>query len=93
MQVVASALARVPGSWGVLACALMLAGCSTFGAAAPEPAAVVAPGTGPELIGSGGVRVAMLLPRSGTGNAAATASAFRNGAELAMRDFPQPASR
>jgi ABC-type branched-subunit amino acid transport system substrate-binding protein len=48
----------------------------------------VAPGAGPELIGSGGVRVAMLLPRSASGNAAATATAFRNGAELAMRDFP-----
>jgi ABC-type branched-subunit amino acid transport system substrate-binding protein len=30
----------------------------------------------------------MLLPRSGSGNAQATATAFRNAAELALRDFP-----
>lgn len=46
------------------------------------------PNAGPEVVGSGNVRVAMLLPRSAGGNAAATAAAFRNGAELALRDFP-----
>ena len=72
----------------MLACALALAGCSTFGGGPPDTAAVVAPGPGPELIGSGDVRVALLLPRSASGNAAATAGAFRNAAELALRDFP-----
>ena len=71
-----------------LACVLALAGCSTFGGGAPETAALVAPGPGPELIGSGDVRVALLLPRSASGNAAASAGAFRNAAELALRDFP-----
>jgi ABC-type branched-subunit amino acid transport system substrate-binding protein len=41
-----------------------------------------------EIIGAGGVRVALLLPRSASGNGGATAEAFRNAAELALRDFP-----
>jgi ABC-type branched-subunit amino acid transport system substrate-binding protein len=45
--------------------------------------------TSGELIGApGGVRVALLLPRSASGNGAETARAFRNAAELALRDFP-----
>jgi ABC-type branched-subunit amino acid transport system substrate-binding protein len=69
--------------------ALGLAGCSTFGGGGflPEPPPA-APKTTGEIIGSGEVRVALLLPRSAAGNAGATATAFRNAAELAMRDFP-----
>ena len=40
------------------------------------------------LIGTGGVRVALLLPESAPGNGGETGRAFRNAAELAMRDFP-----
>ena len=41
-----------------------------------------------ETLGSGSVRVAMLLPQSATGNAGSTGRAYRNAAELATRDFP-----
>ena len=40
-----------------------------------------------EVLGTGGVRVAMLLPLSATGNAGQIATNFRNAAELALRDF------
>jgi ABC-type branched-subunit amino acid transport system substrate-binding protein len=41
-----------------------------------------------DLIGSGSVRVALLVPQSAAGHAGDTARAFRNAAELAIRDFP-----
>ena len=41
-----------------------------------------------EVIGSGSVRVALLVPRSATGNAGSIGQAFRNAAHLAMQDFP-----
>ncbi|MDQ0316179.1 penicillin-binding protein activator [Amorphus orientalis] len=41
-----------------------------------------------EVIGSGSVPVALLLPMSAGGEAAGLATAFRNAAELAMDDFP-----
>ncbi len=40
-----------------------------------------------ETIGTGTVRVALLLPLSATGNAGQIAVNFRNAAELALRDF------
>jgi ABC-type branched-subunit amino acid transport system substrate-binding protein len=43
---------------------------------------------GGETLGSGNVKVALLLPRSASGNAGETARAFRNAAALALRDFP-----
>ncbi|MDQ3559586.1 MAG: penicillin-binding protein activator [Pseudomonadota bacterium] len=52
------------------------------------PTQLVEPAATGEMIGAGGVRVALLLPKSAPGNGAATAAAFRNAAELAIRDFP-----
>ena len=61
---------------------------------------VTGPGLGPtgpvgdpglasgETLGSGSVRVALLVSRSATGNAGTTALAYRNAAELALKDFP-----
>ncbi|MEJ0011369.1 MAG: penicillin-binding protein activator [Bauldia sp.] len=40
-----------------------------------------------ETIGTGNIRVALLLPLSATGNAGQIATAFRNAADLALRDF------
>jgi ABC-type branched-subunit amino acid transport system substrate-binding protein len=40
-----------------------------------------------EVVGAGPVRIALLLPRTAPGNAAAVASEVRNGAALAMQDF------
>ena len=69
----------------------LLAGCNSSGfggggfgrgPAAGSNAAV----TG-ETIGSGNIRVALLLPLSATGNAGQIALTFRNAADLALRDF------
>lgn len=78
------------------AAALFLAGCtaarvpsglpsSSPSAAPQEPAADLTPAEG-ETLGSGNVRVALLLPLSGEGNGARIASEFRNAAQLAMGD-------
>jgi ABC-type branched-subunit amino acid transport system substrate-binding protein len=69
----------------------LLAACQSSIGGGPRlaaPAAPAAPATSGEIIGIGSVRVALLLPRSAQGNGGTTALAFRNAAELAMRDFP-----
>ncbi|MGI9402395.1 MAG: ABC transporter substrate-binding protein, partial [Rhizobiaceae bacterium] len=49
------------------------------------------PNANGEVHGQGPVRVAMLLPSTAPGNAAAVASEVRNGALLALQDFGQDA--
>jgi ABC-type branched-subunit amino acid transport system substrate-binding protein len=68
-----------------VAAAAILAACSGLNFGNLGRGAGTVNGT---LIGAGGVRVALLLPQSAPGNAGETALAFRNAAELAMRDFP-----
>jgi ABC-type branched-subunit amino acid transport system substrate-binding protein len=49
------------------------------------------PGVGPvsgEVLGSGNIRVALLLPLSATGNTGQIAQNLRNAADLALHDFP-----
>lgn len=73
--------------------AALLSGCTGSGggfgfgggSSAPVPSAT-APVTG-ETLGTGGVRVALLLPLSATGNTGQAAQALRNAADLAIRDF------
>ena len=80
-----------PRIFGCLAVLATLSACGSlkiFGNRGPDVGAVQAPPAGGDRIGTGGVRVALLLPRSAGGNGAETAKAFRNAAELAMRDFP-----
>jgi hypothetical protein len=77
---------------GWLVLTLWLAACSSLGGGGSgvgRPGAVVEG----ETFGSGAVRVALLLPRSASGNGGQTALAFRNAAELAMRDFPDAGIR
>jgi hypothetical protein len=70
----------------------LLAACNssgTFGSGFGRGGPVVQatqPVTG-ETIGTGTIRVALLLPLSATGNAGQIAVNFRNAAELALRDF------
>lgn len=72
---------------------LALAGCvpsfntgPSFRPVQPLPTPLPQTPTG-EVLGSGSVRVALLLPRSAQGNAAGLAAAMRNAAELGLRDF------
>jgi ABC-type branched-subunit amino acid transport system substrate-binding protein len=51
---------------------------------APQPAPVVASG---DVIGSGSVKVALILPRSAGGQSAAIADQLRNAASLALRNY------
>jgi branched-chain amino acid transport system substrate-binding protein len=79
--------------WLALAAAALLAGCSgggppggdPFGGgppAAPQGAAAAA-----TTIGTGPVKVALILPLTASGNAGTVAQSMRNSAELAMAQF------
>ena len=63
-----------------------LSACSGFGLGGNRPQIATQPVTG-EVIGSGPVKVALLLPLSATGNAGQVAQNMRNAADLALRDF------
>lgn len=58
-------------------------------AAAPGAQPAAAPANGP-TIGTGSVKVGLLLPLSGAGQGAAAAGALRNAAELALAEFQNP---
>jgi len=74
-----------------LALAALAAGCSGFpgsnfwSGAPPPPAAQ--PGT---ALGTGQVKVALILPLSASGNAGLAAQSMRNAAELALSEFSNP---
>jgi branched-chain amino acid transport system substrate-binding protein len=72
---------------------LLLAACSGipggdyfgFGSSAPPP-----PPAQPSAVGTGQVKVALILPLSAQGNAGATAQSMRNAAEMALAEFNNP---
>jgi ABC-type branched-subunit amino acid transport system substrate-binding protein len=74
--------------------ALSLAGCiggMSGGGAVQQPVTTAAtPAPSAQTIGSGPVRVALLLPLSGSSQGAAAASALRNAADMAMAEFQDP---
>ncbi len=70
-----------------LAAAMGLAGCSnTMNTSDLSAAAASAPDAGAAL-GTGGYKVALVLPLSATGNAGGAALAMRNAAEMALAEF------
>lgn len=56
-----------------------------FGSSSPTP-----PPQQPAAVGSGQVRVGLILPLSGAGNAGPVAQSMRNAAELALTEFNAP---
>lgn len=52
-----------------------------------QPLGPMAGGGTPGTIGTGSVKVALVLPQSASGNGGATAKAMRNAAELALEEF------
>lgn len=87
------------GSWGriplaflaVLAATLVLSACSPTSRSSFDSSAVPVLGNQPvtgEVLGTGTVKVALLLPLTATGNAGALALHMRNAAALALKDFP-----
>jgi ABC-type branched-subunit amino acid transport system substrate-binding protein len=77
-----------------LAAALALGGCSgglSVGDLWPSSSSPSTPAQQPtSSIGQGQVKVGLVLPLSGTGNAAVAAQSMRNAAELALSEFNSP---
>jgi ABC-type branched-subunit amino acid transport system substrate-binding protein len=77
----------------VVAAALLLSACETvpFGLPRPSetdpPPAITLPPAKGEIIGTGPVRVAVLLPMTAAGNGSKIATEFRNAAKMAVEDF------
>ncbi len=76
------------GAVGLILGAPFIAGCagSPFGGG-EQPAG---PPQQPSAVGSGQVKVGLLLPLSAAGNAGAAAQSMRNAAELALAEFQNP---
>jgi len=77
---------------GLLAASLVLLGaCSgtseLFRSSEPAPAPPPQPGT---AIGTGQIKVGVILPLSGNGNAATVAQSMKNAAEMALTEFNSP---
>src|ERR1043166_2118872 len=99
-----SRLSRRACAFGLMAGALaLLSACSglseLFNATTPQPSGQPQPGPPPSApqvqqapgeIGTGGVRVALILPPSAGGNAGTVALAMKNAAELALAEFNSP---
>jgi hypothetical protein len=67
----------------VAACAGISTDMFSFGNPPPPPAQ-------PQAVGTGQVRVALILPLSGAGNAGLAAQSMRNAAEMALAEFSNP---
>ena len=69
-----------------------LAACSSIQDSGPPQASLppvepMAPALPANVIGTGTVRIGMILPLGASGNAALAAQSLRNAAELAMQEF------
>ena len=97
-----SRLLKATGPRLALGMTLLLAGCVGSGSMMPpgrvgqapvvplpQPAPGLQPASG-ETIGTGPVRVALILPLSGQGQGAVAAQSMRNAAELALSEIPNP---
>jgi ABC-type branched-subunit amino acid transport system substrate-binding protein len=83
---------------GLILGAPLIAGCSSlpssftapFSSSEQPPAAPAGPPQQPSALGSGNVKVGLLLPLSASGNAGVAAQSMRNAAELALAEFQNP---
>jgi ABC-type branched-subunit amino acid transport system substrate-binding protein len=82
---------RADGVLGVfcaMLAAVLVAACSPAMVGNGPPHAAIAHGPVPgETLGTGAIKVALLLPLSATGNAGQIAQAMKNAADLALREF------
>jgi ABC-type branched-subunit amino acid transport system substrate-binding protein len=72
---------------------VLLAGCSgnfSLGDLLPSSSPGGAPSQATSSIGTGHVKAGLILPLSGTGNAAVAAASMRNAAEMALAEFNSP---
>jgi ABC-type branched-subunit amino acid transport system substrate-binding protein len=77
---------RAARTWTIAAFAMLVLGACTS-MEVPTIQEALPPVAG-EVLGTGTVKVAMLLPLSATGNASQLARDMRNAADLALREFP-----
>ena len=56
----------------------------------PPPTAPAGPAQQPQAIGTGGVKVGLVLPQSASGNAGLAAQSMKNAAEMAYAEFQNP---
>src|SRR3569833_2531671 len=86
---------------GLLLCAPLLSACAgvqqslsqfsnPFSSSSPPPAQPAGPPQQATTAGTGGVRVAVILPLSAAGNAGLAAQSMRNAAEMALAEFQHP---
>jgi ABC-type branched-subunit amino acid transport system substrate-binding protein len=77
---------------GLILGAPLVAGCagSPFGGGSPLGGEAAGPQQQPSALGSGQVKVGLLLPLSASGNAGVAAQSMRNSAELALAEFQNP---
>jgi len=73
---------------GLILGAPLMAGCAGSSFSGGEQPA--GPPQQPSAVGSGQVKVGLLLPLSGSGNAGVAAQSMRNSAELALAEFQNP---
>ncbi len=86
----ASAWDRTRTALSVVAAATILAACATQlgdGAPTPQPGEQTAANAS---LGEGQVRVGLILPLSGQGNAGVAAQSMKNAAEMALAEFKSP---
>ncbi|MEA2929939.1 MAG: hypothetical protein QOG38_2367 [Hyphomicrobiales bacterium] len=84
-------LGRIAGGIVAAVLTLLVAGCAGFGTdmfsfGSPPPP----PTQQPPVVGTGQVKVALILPLSGAGNAGLAAQSMRNAAEMALAEFSNP---
>ncbi len=82
-----TAIALVLGAPLLSACAGVQQSLSQFGGSSSAPAG---PAQQPLVAGNGQVKVGLILPLSGSGNAAVAAQSMKNAAEMALAEFQNP---
>jgi branched-chain amino acid transport system substrate-binding protein len=88
LQVSQLLLPLVMRTLAVLGSVLLLAGCSGFSVGDLLPSSTPSAPTQPASnVGTGHIKVGLILPLSGSGNAAVAAKSMRNAAELALAEF------
>src|SRR5690242_5871626 len=90
----------VKAGLGLLLGSPLLAACSglqqtltnnySTGPANEQPPGPAGPAQQPQAIGTGGVKVGLILPQSAAGNAGLAAQSMKNAAEMAYAEFQNP---
>lgn len=91
MGVLTDAWTRMRATLSATAMAAFLAACSTqLGSGLPVAQQPGQAANANAAVGEGQVRVALILPLSGQGNAAAAGQSMKNAAEMALAEFKSP---